>query len=181
MTKPLTLLVVLLVQIVTAVFFVGEIAVSVLGIATRPIDWELYEYIELGAALGLLIGVVLGALALRASLRRTARAETILAGVSGAFMDLVYGYFRDWGLTPAERDVALFLIKGLSAAEIAALRGTSEGTVKAQSYAIYRKADVANRAQLVSLLIDDLMQELPVPEAVQPATPLPEAEVSRLR
>lgn len=168
MTRPLTLLVVLLVQIVTAFFFVGEILVSVLGIATRPIDWAIYEYIELGAAVGLLLGVLAGALALRASLQRTARAETILAGVSGAFMDLVRGYFEAWSLTPAERDVALFLIKGLSASEIAALRGTSEGTVKAQSYAIYRKADVANRAQLVSLLIDDLMQELPSETAPAP-------------
>ena len=41
-------------------------------------------------------------------------------------------------LSPAERDVALFQIKGLSVAEIAALRGTSEGTVKAQAAAIVR-------------------------------------------
>jgi len=164
-TRPLTLAIVLLVQIVSAVVFVGEILISVLGIEVEPINWALYEWIEIAAAIGLVLGVVLGALALRASLRRTARAETILAGVSGAFMDLIEGYFQEWKLTPAERDVALFLIKGLSAAEIAALRGTSEGTVKAQSYAIYRKADVSNRAQLVSLLIDDLMQEERLPDA----------------
>ena len=173
MTKPLTLLVVLFVQVVTATFFVGEIMISVFGIATRPIDWELYEWIELGAAVGLLLGVVLGGLALRESLKRTKRAESILAGVSGAFMDLVNDYFCEWSLTPAERDVALCLIKGLSASEIAALRGTSEGTVKAQSYAIYRKADVANRAQLVSLLIDDLMQDMPVPATVEVPEPEP--------
>lgn len=48
--------------------------------------------------------------------------------------------FADWGLTPAERDVALFAIKGLSLAGIASLRKTSGGTVKAQTNAIYRKA-----------------------------------------
>ena len=58
-----------------------------------------------------------------------------------------------------EADVALFAIKGLSTAEIAALRQTSEGTVKAQTNAIYRKAGVSGRSQLLSLLIEDLMRD----------------------
>ena len=41
--------------------------------------------------------------------------------------------------------MAWFTIKGLSIAEIARLRGTSEGTVKAHSNAIYRKAGVSGR------------------------------------
>ena len=53
--------------------------------------------------------------------------------------------FDDWALTPAERDVALFALKGLSLAEIARLRSTSQGTVKAQTNAIYRKAGVTGR------------------------------------
>jgi hypothetical protein len=55
--------------------------------------------------------------------------------------------------------VALFAIKGLTTAEIAALRGTSEGTVKAQTNAIYRKAGVTGRPQLLSLFIDELIGE----------------------
>ena len=67
--------------------------------------------------------------------------------------------FDAWGLTAAEQDVALFAIKGLNTAEIAALRNTSEGTVKAQTNAIYRKAGVTGRPQLLSLFIDDLLDE----------------------
>ena len=48
--------------------------------------------------------------------------------------------------------------KGLSTAEIAQLRRTSEGTVKAQTAAIYRKAGVTGRPQLLSLFIEDLME-----------------------
>ena len=44
-------------------------------------------------------------------------------------MDLLAESFDEWGLTRAERDVALFLIKGMSMTEIAGLRGT----VRAQS------------------------------------------------
>ena len=55
--------------------------------------------------------------------------------------------------------MALFAIKGMSTLEIAALRNTSEGTVKAQTNAIYRKAGVSGRSQLLSLFIDDLMRD----------------------
>ena len=74
-----------------------------------------------------------------------------------AFMDVLEERFAAWELTPAERDVALFAIKGMSTQEIAALREVSEGTIKAQTNAIYRKADVSGRTQLLSLFIDDLM------------------------
>ena len=116
------------------------------------------ELIEIGAAVGLLIGVILGTIALRRSWARTLRAEEALRRASGAFMEVLHERFAEWGLTPAERDVALFAIKGLSTAEIATLRETSEGTVKAQTNAIYRKAGVSGRSQLLSLFIDDLIE-----------------------
>ena len=87
--------------------------------------------------------------------------ESRLREVSGAFAELLAERFEQWGLTPSERDVAWFTIKGLSIAEIARLRGTSEGTVKAHSNAIYRKAGVSGRTQLLSLFIEDLMEASP--------------------
>ena len=96
---------------------------------------------------------------LKDSFARSEAAEGRLAELSGAFMDLIEKQFTDWGLTPAERDVAFFLVKGLSAGEIAGFRTTSEGTVKAPSNAIYRKAGVSNRAQLVSFFIEDLLRD----------------------
>lgn len=67
--------------------------------------------------------------------------------------------FGDWGLSTAERDVALFLIKGLTIREISTLRNTSEGTIKSQANSIYRTSGSTSRSQLVSLFIDDLMQD----------------------
>ena len=63
-----------------------------------------------------------------------------------------------WGLTAAETDVALFAIKGMSTVEIAGLRGVSEGTIKAQTNAIYRKAKVSGRPQLLSQFLDELVE-----------------------
>lgn len=146
-----------LIQAVCAVFFVSDILLTVVGARAQPVSWQTRELLEVGAALGLILGVVLGWLALQRTYRRRVVAEGKLRAASGAFMELLEEHFGDWGLTPAERDVALFSIKGLSTAEIAELRGTSEGTIKAQTNAIYRKAGVSGRPQLLSLFIDDLM------------------------
>ena len=76
---------------------------------------------------------------------------------AGALSDLMTSYFVSWGLTPTEQDVAAFTIKGFSIAEIAELRGSAEGTIKTHLNAIYRKSGVSGRAQLVSVLVEDLL------------------------
>jgi DNA-binding CsgD family transcriptional regulator len=152
-------LAILAVQALCAFFFVSDILLTFFGLRADPISWQSRELLELGAALGLLLGVILGAIALHRSIRERHAAEEKLRRASGAFLGLLAERFENWGLTPAERDVALFAIKGLSTQEIAELRSTSEGTVKAQTNAIYRKAGVSGRPQLLSLFIDDLMDD----------------------
>ncbi len=160
-------------QALCAVFFVSDILASVLGLRSTPISWQTRELIEIGAAIGLILGLLLGALALERAVRGQREAVERLRRASGAFMDLLSERFTDWGLTPAEADVALFAIKGMSTAEIAGLRQVSEGTVKAQTAAIYRKAGVTGRSQLLSLFIEDLMRD---DGALRPAEP---AKVAR--
>ncbi|WP_342076396.1 LuxR C-terminal-related transcriptional regulator [Yoonia sp. SS1-5] len=145
------------VQVLCAVFFVSQILASVMGFA--PFSWQVHEMIELAAALGLVLGIVLGVIALRRTMARNVVVEGQLRLASAAFMDVVEERFGAWALTPAERDVALFAIKGMSIVEIAALRDVSEGTIKAQTNAIYRKAGVNGRNQLLSLFIEDLMAD----------------------
>lgn len=150
--------VLVIVQGLCALFFVSDIAMTVLGVRSRPISWQLRELIEIGAAVGLVLGVVLGWIAYRRSQQRVRLAEESLRLLQSTFKDHLEDRFSAWQLTPAERDVALFTLKGLSLSEIAALRQTSDGTVKAQSNAIYRKAGVSGRTQLLSLFIEDLME-----------------------
>ncbi len=172
MTGRLVLIAGLIVQALCTVFFVSDILASVLGLRTVPIAWRTRELLEIGAALGLVLGLVLGAMALFRARRAVAAAQTRLRRAQGAFHDLLDERFVAWSLTPAERDVALFAIKGMSTAEIAALRGTSEGTVKAQTNAIYRKAGVSGRPQLLGLLLDDLTGTVssPAPKAERRAS-----------
>jgi DNA-binding CsgD family transcriptional regulator len=171
----LIVLLILLIQAICAFFFVSDILFSVLGIYAHPIAWQTREFLEIGAAVGLILGVVLGGIALQRFARESWQAREKLRRASGAFMELLEERFADWGLTPAERDVALFAIKGMSTAEIASLRSTSEGTVKAQTNAIYRKAGVTGRPQLLSLFIEDLMDGSPI------NAPAPDLEAEPLK
>ena len=149
-------LTIFLIQALCAFFFVSDILSSFFGFSQ------------------VIIGLVLGGLALRRAVIERNSAQARMQRASGAFMDLLTARLEEWGLTPAEKDVALFAIKGLSTAEIAVMRATSEGTVKAQTNAIYRKAGVTGRPQLLSLFIDDLMQDdnggLRLPAPPQPVT-----------
>ncbi len=170
MRKPIYIAVILIVQTLCALFFVSDILSAFFGFSTTPLPWEIREVMEIFAAFGLVVGVVLGAVLLRLATADRRRAELQLRRASSAFMQLLAERMAEWGLTPAERDVALFAIKGLSTAEIAALRATSEGTIKAQTNAIYRKAGVSGRAQLISLFIDDLIDKdaIGAPDASRP-------------
>ena len=152
-------------QAVSAAFFVGDILIAVLGLPVEPFSWMFVELIQIGAALGLITGVIMGAIVLRQARRRTRKAEEALRLARSAFRDVLKERFDDWDLTPAERDVAMFAIKGFSTADIAGFRSVSEGTVKAQTNAIYRKAGVSGRSQLISLFVDELVGEDQSPAA----------------
>jgi DNA-binding CsgD family transcriptional regulator len=65
--------------------------------------------------------------------------------------------FDRWSLTSAEREVALLLLKGLSHREVAAIRKTTEPTVRQQALAIYRKAGLRNRSDLSAFFLEDLL------------------------
>ncbi|MEY4696859.1 MAG: hypothetical protein RIT14_1287 [Pseudomonadota bacterium] len=151
--KPLTLVLLILFQSLCTLFFVFDVIEDLKDGATSL--WHLAP--EAGATLGLIIGIVFESRSLMQLLRRQAHMERSLGVAAGALASLMDDYFQQWGLTPSEQDVAAFTIKGYSIAEIAELRGSAEGTVKTHLNAIYRKSGLQGRGQLVSVLIEDLM------------------------
>lgn len=68
--------------------------------------------------------------------------------------------FERWQLTAAERDIALFLLKGLSHKEIAMLRETSERTIRQQAQSIYNKSNLSGRASLSAFFLEDLLSPI---------------------
>ncbi len=64
--------------------------------------------------------------------------------------------FSKWELSGAEREVALFLLKGFSHRDISELRRVSEATARQQARAVYKKAGVAGRHDLSAFFLEDL-------------------------
>lgn len=132
-----------------------------------------------GLHLALEVGIMLAALGGAAALvgqvfaaRRRAgalardldRAEADLARFRAESQELLRGLsraidrqFDRWALSGAEREVALLLLKGLALKDIAALRETSERTVRQQSLAVYKKAGLSGRAELAAFFLEDLL------------------------
>ena len=80
-------------------------------------------------------------------------AQVLLRGL-GASIDR---QFDKWKLSPTEKEVALFLLKGLSHREIATFRGVSEATARQQARAVYKKAGITGRHDLSAFFLEDLV------------------------
>lgn len=141
-------------------------------ILDRPATWRSFHVLyELGlilAALGTAVGLWWGwrraareALELRArlDLQRADRdawrasARRALEGLGQA----IATQFDAWGLTPAEREIALALLKGQSHKEIAGRTGRSERTVRQHAAAAYAKSGVGGRAELAAFFLEGVM------------------------
>jgi DNA-binding NarL/FixJ family response regulator len=81
------------------------------------------------------------------------RAGRVLAG----FGEAISAQFDAWGLTPAESETALLLLKGHSHKRIAHATDRSERTVRQHAVAVYRKAGLRSRAELAAFFLEDLL------------------------
>jgi len=143
-------------QTLAALFFISDVASDF-----RWIGFDPHTTFEAAVALALIIGIGFGALEMRRTLVRIRSAEQALSLAAGAFAEVVEARFAEWGLTPAEADVALFTLKGLNTAEIAGLRNAADSTVRAQLTRVFAKSGAGGRAQFVSLFIDELLDNRP--------------------
>ncbi len=82
-----------------------------------------------------------------------ASAESALEGLGRA----IDSQFAAWKLTPAEREVALLLLKGRSHKHIARLTDRSERTVRQHAATVYEKAGLGGRAELAAFFLEDVM------------------------
>lgn len=119
--------------------------------------WVDHQSIEIVSTLALLFALFVIGMQIRWLLQEHRIAQDTVQVASGELLDVIYRKFNDWGLSPSEHEVALMLIKGFSAQEIADLRSTRPGTVKSQSSAIYQKAEVRGRNELIAYFVEDLL------------------------
>lgn len=92
-------------------------------------------------------------------------AEHALAGLGRAIDE----QFDRWDLTPAERDVALLLMKGYSHKAIARRTDRGDQTVRQHAASAYRKANLSGRAELSAFFLEGLMLPAAEREHVAPS------------
>ncbi len=148
-------------QLICAVFFAIDIGFELhddllADRPMRPVD-RLHLIAEVVATLLLVVGFGLVLRELRRLRQQAQAANQSLQSLRGQFDDVLMAQFQVWGLSQAERDVALLSLRGLKIAEIASLRDTREGTIKSQLSAIFRKAGVSTRSELLALFMDEFL------------------------
>ena len=155
---------IILLQAISVFFFIGDVIVDY-----GEIGFDAHTTYEAGATVALILGVGFGLGEMSRMVSRARRAEGSLRIAADAFGDMMDEWFGIWNLSPAERDVALLTLKGFDACEIAAIRRTAQGTIRAQLACIYAKSGKANRGQFVSSFIDALLETPAVDRASSPA------------
>ncbi|MDH4072069.1 MAG: helix-turn-helix transcriptional regulator [Gammaproteobacteria bacterium] len=150
-------------------------AIALFGIVVVLIGWDLWVDFSEGVGLWhlfvesfVLVVAAAGMVLMWRQLDRT-RSELVEARVEAAqwkreSAELLKGLsaaierqFGRWGLSAAESEVALLLLKGMSHKEIANIRQTSERTVREQGRAVYRKSGLGGRSSLAAFFLEDLL------------------------
>ncbi len=73
------------------------------------------------------------------------------------YQEVIQWQFKEWGLSPSEKEVALLMLKGLSIKEVSQARSTQEKTVRKQASAIYEKSNLGGRHELSAWFFEDLL------------------------
>lgn len=163
LTSVLPAVLIVLAQSLACLFFIIDTLADEAEGAARGTG----NALEIGVALALAAGVILGAIYLFHIVRELKMRAAVVALAKGALSRIIADRFADWELSAAEADVALFALKGCSVREIARLRSSAPGTVRAQLSQIYGKAGVSSQPMLMALFIEDLMSDV-APEVGDP-------------
>ena len=117
--------------------------------------------LEAGVAVAGLVGLTIEARRF-ARLRSTAGdlAQRLAASQEQAREGLsrvIDAQLDEWALSPAEKETALLLLKGLSFTELSSLRHVSEATARQQARSVYKKAGLDGRHELAAFFLEDLL------------------------
>ena len=132
-------------------------------------DW-LYEEeygtvhftLELIVFAGVSMALILGVRDLRRLRTELSHEQRRIEVFSTALAESIDIRMDEWRMTPSEKDVAWFIIKGYRFSEIAEARGVKESTARLQGTSLYAKAGVSGRAEFVAEILQPLLASIPV-------------------
>jgi len=117
----------------------------------------LHLFFEILATIGLTLALIEILTYIKALQKSDEKHELQLKHLTEDFDALVHKQFNTWDLTAAEKDIALFMLRGLNNVEIAGLRKVAVGTIRVQSHRILQKAGVSSRTELMSIFMEEFM------------------------
>lgn len=154
--RAVTLAVIIVLQALCAAFFFSDVVSDFKKDAYLN---EIHFYMETAATLVLITGVIFLMIELRGVMSRMEMLDRGLRAARGEMAQIIDTFFDEWKLTPSERDVGMLILKGFDNDTIAEFRRTAVGTIRAQSARVYAKAGVDGRAQLFSILLEELLAD----------------------
>jgi len=117
----------------------------------------LHLFFEILATIGLTLGLIEILTYIKELQKSDEKHELQLKHLTEDFDALVHKRFNKWGLTDAEKDIALFMLRGLSNSEISDLRKVAVGTIRVQSHRVLQKAGASSRTELMSIFMEEFM------------------------
>lgn len=159
---PWGLILLVAAQAVCAVFFLSDVLDDWRALGASAFT-DRHLLVEFAATFALIAAIIFETRYILRLLRREAHLEQSVSVASAAMRDVIEAHFEAWRLTPAEQDIAAFLVKGLTIPEIAALRGSADGTIKSHLNAVYRKSATQGRGDLLAVILDGLIEARPDP------------------
>jgi DNA-binding CsgD family transcriptional regulator len=154
------LLAILIAQVFLTSVFIFKITADLFAIPLTFVPWSIMEVIEISTSVGMLLGVFTTFLLVSKGQKRIDLVERKVDAASANYNDFLRVQFDEWGFSPTEKSIAIFVTKGFSNIEIAKLRGTTESTVKSQMSTIFRKSGTSSRSQLVTWMLEDVIERL---------------------
>ena len=143
------------VALLCGLLMLAEEGLEVAGLQEAE-DHPLFEALEVFVLVGLIASILWAAFEGYRMWQYQKTLEYKIDRASDAFQDMLDAHFSRWAFTEAERDVTRLILKGCSIAEIAEIRHAKEGTIKAQTNAIYKKSGFAGKTQLLSAFLEEL-------------------------
>ena len=158
--SSLNLFVILILQVFLTSLFIFKIAADLFAIPLNFVPWAVIEIIEISTSVGMLMGVFITFILVLNGQKRIDFVEKKVDAASSNYNDFLKVQFNEWGFSPTEKSIAIFVTKGFSNIEIARLRGTTESTVKSQMSTIFKKSGTSSRSQLVTWMLEDVIERL---------------------
>lgn len=146
-----------LILITASLFFVYDITVDLY----RGTDSYIHIFFECAVFVGTSVALYMEIRRVIQLRHAVTLEQDKVARLSGELFDVINKDFDRWALTITEKEIALLLIRGLSMQDIGNLRGVKEKTIRQQATQIYTKSGYANRQELASHFIEDLIRTIP--------------------